>query len=129
MKEIHRIAQLLVSAWLLGTKRAAIPSAHGVLDRALFSLRDDESLPEWLRQNLHFSDSRAGTLCVELGAILSSAQDSELTAAPNPSYQHTEIKISRSVASRFVQKLGVSAEDAAKMGRRLSEAIEKINPQ
>lgn len=87
------------------------------------------ALPDWARQQLHFVDSRIGLQCVELPAILDSAQRAELTEAPNSSYKRTVIKISPQAARQIVKRLNISPEQAADWGRMLGEAVGQAEKQ
>jgi len=127
MSRIHDAAQLLVASWLLSGEdvTSSIPSSHGLLDRALQQAVESCAFPEWMRRDLHFTDSRIGLQCVELPSVLDWAQRSELTAAPNPSYQSVQTQISPRVARRLLRQLGISEEDAVVWGKALREGVEK----
>jgi hypothetical protein len=118
---IHRITQFLIASWILGTDAKRIPTSRGILDRALKRARDKRMLPPWVGQALHFSVARTGLQCVELPAILDWAQSAELTSAPNPSYQYTELRVSPRVARILISKLGISENDATALGQFLSK--------
>src|SRR5437868_601382 len=106
MTHAHDVAQLLVSCWLLSGDDRSIPTSHGLLDRALKEVTDQTAFTDWARRGLHFVDSRIGLQCVELPAILEWAQRSELTSAPNPSYETTHIQVSERVARQLLRRLG-----------------------
>lgn len=120
---IDQLAQLLVSSWRLGSDDSRIPTSHGLLDRVLRIAIGRNVFPEWARNELHFVDSRIGLQCIELPSILDWAQRAELTAAPNPSYQFTDIQVSNKVAKRLLIGLRVSVNDAEKWGKVLREAV------
>ncbi len=124
MNDTHRLAQLIVSCWRISGKGGRIPTSHGLLDRALKAVTDRGGFPEWARQRLHFVDSRIGLQCVELPAILEWAQRAQLTSAPNPSYETTEIKVSDRVARRLLDDLQVADEEAKSWGDDLRSAID-----
>lgn len=126
MNQLHKVAQFLISSWSLGAEgQREIPTSNGVLDRALKSAYDSGALPAWVRDEIHFTDSRIGLQCVELPAILDWAQAAELTSAPNPSYRFAELKVSPRVARALLRKLKVSEQDATALGRVLKESIAK----
>lgn len=125
MNETHKLAQLLVACWRLGGDPPRIPTSHGLLDRALKQATDTGCFPEWARKQLHFVDSRVGLQCVELPGILEWAQRSQLTTAPNPSYDTTEVQISSRVAGRLLAPLGVTLDDAKAWGKALREELER----
>lgn len=124
MTRMHDTAQLLVSCWILSQGDRSIPTSHGLLDRALQKVMDEKAFPDWMREELHFVDSRVGLQCAELPAVLEWAQRSELTSAPNPSYETTQIQISEKVARHLLRRLKVSEEEAASWGRGLRDAVE-----
>jgi hypothetical protein len=128
MNKIKNIAQLLVASWSLSEKKR-IPTSHGVLDRALKDAYDAGMFPPWANGVLHFVDSRVGLQCVELPEILEWAQDAQLTTAPNPSYRYTEIQISDRVAEKLLQRVGVSQEDARKLGAKVFQSLKELSPQ
>lgn len=127
MSLVNDAAQLLVACWSLGEDKAApLPTSHGILDHALRSAVEEKAFPEWFRRALHFSDSRIGLQCVELPAMLDWAQRSELTSAPNPSYQRAELRISQRAARALLHDLDVEQTDAARWGHSLRDAAEEI---
>ena len=69
-------------------------------------------------------DSRIGLQCVELPAILEWAQRSQLTSAPNPSYETTEVQVSEKVAKYLLNELGVSEEKARAWGKTLRSTMQ-----
>lgn len=123
MLTIDRLAQLIVSSWKLGNEDSRIPTSCGILDRALRIAIEQKAFPDWARNELHFVDSRIGLQCVELPSILEWAQRAQLTAAPNPSYQYTDVQVSTKVAKRLLARLGESASDAENWGKLLQTAI------
>lgn len=125
MNELHKLAQLIVSCWRVSGEGGRIPTSHGMLDRVLKSVVDSGGFPDWARRNLTFVDSRIGLQCVELPGILEWAQRAQLTSAPNPSYETTEVQVSVRVASRLLQDLSVSDDNARAWGKMLREATEE----
>lgn len=125
MNDTHRLAQLLVACWRMGGNDCRIPTSRGLLDRALKAVVDKDVFPEWARDRLHFVDSRIGLQCAELPGILEWAQRSQLTTAPNPSYETTEVQISERVARRLLSSLGVSPGDGTAWGEALRAEIER----
>jgi hypothetical protein len=122
MNDFHRIAQLITCCWRLADDgHARIPTSHSILDRALRQLIAENEVPSWLGSGLTFVDSRIGLQCVELPSILEWAQRAQLTSAPNPSYETTEVQISPRVASRFLATLGISEDAGRDIGNRLKE--------
>lgn len=127
MSDLHDVMEVLVASWLLsgddgGDDAMAMPTSHGVLDRALNAVLEKGAYLRW-RDAVHFVDSRIGMQCLELPQILTLAQRSELTAAPNPSYQTARIKVSPVVAARLLDRLGVSVEDARQWGKQLRQEV------
>ena len=100
MRHLLDTTELLIASWILGGGDNQIPTSHGILDRALKAAVEDKTCPPWFRAQLHFVDSRIGLQCVELPALLDWAQRAQLTSAPNPSYQSTQVQISDKAARR-----------------------------
>lgn len=127
MNDFHRIAQLITCCWRLADNgHARIPTSHSILDRALRKVIAEVDGPDWLTTGLTFVDSRIGLQCVELPAILEWAQRAQLTSAPNPSYETTEVQISPRVASRFLANLGVSEDVGRNLGNKLREYAAEV---
>jgi hypothetical protein len=124
MNSSHKLAQLLVSCWRISGATAKIPTSHGILDRALRAAAGKGTFPNWAQESLNFVDSRIGLQCVELPEVLDWAQRSQLTTAPNPSYETTEVQISERVAQTLLKGLGVSSDSAIQMGQTLRTEIE-----
>jgi hypothetical protein len=127
---MHDVAQMLVSCWVLSDEEdRSIPTSHGLLDRALYRTMEATAFPDWMRQELQFTDSRIGLQCVGLPDVLDWAQRSELTSAPNPSYHSLQVQISPRVARRLLRDLGVAEDDAASWGKALREGLEKAKDE
>ena len=124
MNELHQLAQLIVSCWRISGDQGRIPTSHGMLDRALKSVVDSGGFPVWAKDRLTFVDSRIGLQCVELPGILEWAQRAQLTSAPNPSYETTEVQVSNRVATKLLRDMSVSTDDADAWGKMLREATE-----
>ena len=124
MNELHQLAQLIVSCWKMSGQTGRIPTSHGMLDRALQSVVERGGFPDWAKRNLTFVDSRIGLQCVELPGILEWAQRAQLTSAPNPSYETTEVQVSDRVASRLLRDLNVPIDAAGEWGKMLREATD-----
>lgn len=131
MSRMHDMAQLLVSCWLLSGDEGdrSIPTSHGLLDRALHHAVEATAFPDWMRQEMQFTDSRIGLQCVGLPDVLDWAQRSELTSAPNPSYHSVQVQISPRVGRRLLRELGVAEEDATSWGRALREGLERAKDE
>jgi hypothetical protein len=129
MGNLHELAQLLISAWLITGDERRIPTSHGVLDQALKMATDKGLLPSWAQDQLHFTDSRVGLQCVELPSILDWAQMADLTSAPNPSYRYTEVQVSPRIARKFLKDLNVSQDEAQQLGRLLRERTSELMAQ
>ena len=125
MRHLLDTTELLIASWILGDGGDRIPTSHGILDRALKIALEREAFPPWLREQLHFVDSRIGLQCVELPALLDWAQRAQLTTAPNPSYQSTQVQISSSAAREILSDLDVSEDDAMKWGKLLRQAVDE----
>jgi hypothetical protein len=129
---IGAITELLISAWVLsaeGDADLAIPSSHGILDRALMHAFEAGAFPTWARESIHFVDSRVGLQCVELPLILDWAQSAQLTTAPNPSYQTTQVQVNTWFASRILREYDVSPDEAHGWGEVLRRAIHEAIAQ
>jgi hypothetical protein len=123
MNRTHRLARLLVCSWALGGDEPLdLPTAHGVLDRALQLARALNALPSWFWDHVHFADSRVGLVCIELPDLLDWAQTAELTEAPSPASRRTRLKVGPALARRMLADLGVAATDAAAWGKVLRSA-------
>ena len=129
MNRLHDLAQLVISCWRLSTDDPKIPTSNGVLDQALERAVAEGAFPEWARSSIHFVDSRIGLQCVELTSILEWAQRAQLTTAPNPSYQMTEVQVSPRVARALLHRLQVSDEEASRWGSALQHAIKDATQQ
>lgn len=127
MVEIHRLAQLVIACWRLSGENTRIPTSHGVLDRALKTAVNSGAFPEWARKRLHFVDSRIGLQCIELPSILEWAQRSQLTSAPNPSYETTDVQISDRLAEGLLKNLEVGdLKTAVSWGKQLRNAVAEV---
>lgn len=126
MDRIQQVAQLLVSSWSVTASAEgdrAIPTSHGIFDRALKEVADAGGLPAWATESLHFVDSRIGLQCVELPMIWDWAQKAELTAVPNPSYRLTQVQISDTAAKKIIRRLEMGENAAISLGRALRDAV------
>ena len=126
MRHLLDATELLIASWILGGAGDKIPTSNGILDRALKAAVADEKCPTWLREQLHFVDSRIGLRCVELPAILEWAQRAQFASAPNPSYQLTQVQVSESTARKLLLDLDVSEEKAVEWGRLLKRHVEIV---
>jgi hypothetical protein len=128
MDRLHDVARLLVASLVLAKKdageRQRIPTSHGVLDRAIQNTLPQ--FPDWAREQIHLSDSRVGLRCVELPEILAWAQAAELITAPNPYYREAELNASPHVATVLLRRLGVSADEAIRLGEEILREIEQV---
>jgi hypothetical protein len=125
MANLYELAEFLISAWKLGTKpNERMPTSHGILDAALFRLRD--SLPERFAGLLTFGDTRMGFRCHELSQLLNCAQENLLTSEPNPTYLTTEVQISDGTACALLFRRGLDPVDAEAFGASLSSTIREI---
>lgn len=125
MAHLLEATEFLISCWILSGDDDRIPTSHGILDRALKGAVKNELCPSWVRDQLHFVDSRIGLQCVELPALLDWAQRAQLTSAPNPSYHSAQVQVSCKVASRMLRDLDVTEGDAEHWGRLLRQGVEK----
>jgi len=124
MREYFELAEFLAAAWRLaiGDGDARLPTSHGVLDQALFDLRDD--LPEKLRNVLSFGNTRIGFRCYELPEILYCAQANLLTSEPNPTYLTTSVQIGQDTARQMLRRRKIGPEFGKRFGLKLIEAID-----
>jgi hypothetical protein len=130
MREHFEFAEFLAAAWRLAHPQSndvCMPTSHGVLDRALYELRDE--LPEKLRGVLSFGNTRVGFRCYELSDILFSAQANMLTSEPNPTYLTTEIQIGEETARRILFKRHLDPDTCEQFGKKLTAAIESVQKQ
>ena len=123
MAHLLDTTELLIASWILSGADDRIPTSHGILDRALKAAVEDAACPRWVRDQLHFVDSRIGLQCVELPALLDWAQRAQLTSAPNPSYQSAQVQISGNAARRMLRDLNVPEEEAKKWGELLRQIV------
>ena len=86
----------------------------------------DEKCPTWLREQLHFVDSRIGLRCVELPAILEWAQRAQFASAPNPSYQSTQVQVSKNAALKLLSDIDVTEEEAVQWGKLLRQQVDAV---
>lgn len=114
------MAKVLMCSWLLGgDDPQELPTSHGILDRTLELAKNQKVLPPWFWEQVHFADSRVGLQCVELSDILDWAQTAELTEVPNPTHRRTRVKVSKAVAQRMLNDLGLTLDDARAWGQSL----------
>lgn len=123
MMHLLDTAELLVTSWILSGEGDRVPTSHGILDRSLQAAVNDEACPSWVRDQLHFVDSRVGLQCIELPAVLNWAQRAQLASAPNPFRQSTHLLISARAARRLLGDLDVKEEVAIKWGRLLRKNV------
>jgi hypothetical protein len=114
MRHLLDTTEVLIASWILGDGGDRIPTSHGILDRALQTAMGRGAFPPWLREQLHFVDSRIGLQCVEL-------------PAPNPSYQSTQVQISPNAAREILSDLDVSEDDAVKWGQLLRQTVDETS--
>ena len=126
MRHLLDTTELLIASWILAGEDDRIPTSHGILDRALRTAVEHEACPHWVRDQLHFVDSRIGLQCVELPALLDWAQRAQLTSAPNPSYHSTQVQISPKAARRLLPDLHVTEEKAIEWGAFLRQAVDDV---
>ena len=127
MRDIFEFAEFLASAWRLGNPQERMPTSHGILDMALFQLRD--RLPSQFRNSLSFGTTRVGFRCYELPEIIYASQANLLTSEPNPTYLSTEIQISEETARRLLRRRSLDPKEAESFGKALYQAIEKIRKE
>lgn len=125
MAHLLDTTEFLISCWILSGDDDRIPTSHGILDRALKAAVENESCPPWVRDQLHFVDSRIGLQCIELPALLDWAQRAQLTSAPNPSYQSTQVQISDRVARQMLRDLDVTEGAAKNWGELLRQVVDQ----
>jgi len=122
MNDFHRLAQFITCCWRLGEAGSdRIPTSHGILDSAIQQVLAESTVPSWVVNGLTFVDSRIGLQCIELPSILEWAQRAQLTSAPNPSYETTEVQVSQRLAAKLLASLGVDEDTAKEVGNRLKK--------
>jgi len=118
MREYYELAEYLAASWRLANDgEVRMPTSHGILDEALYELR--EALPLRLQDSISFGNTRVGFRCYELPQILYCAQANLLTSEPNPTYLTTTVQIDKDAARRLVKRLGLSPADAKSFGEQL----------
>jgi hypothetical protein len=127
MREIYEFAEFLSSAWRLANKDERIPTSHGVLDQALYEMKDE--LPAKFRDLLTFGNTRVGFRCYELPDILYAAQANLLTSEPNPTYLTTAVQIDDTVANMLLKRRRVDVSDAVAFARELARHTARIAKQ
>lgn len=123
MRELFELAEFLTASWRLANAEARMPTSHGVLDKALFDLKDQ--LPPRYRDVLSFGRTRVGFRCYELPEILYCAQANLLTSEPNPTYLTTTIQIEDGTARRILRRLGVDPKQGLEFGKQLMSAAQQ----
>jgi hypothetical protein len=113
-------AELLAALWKLGAGDEMMPTSHGILDRALETLKSD--LPPELGE-LTFSTTSVGRRCYELPDILLAAQEAMLTSEPNPTYLSTVVTLSPEQAKELAVMHGVGIRKASELGQMLVERV------
>lgn len=126
-QKVYDVTELIVASWKLANGLDRMPTSHGILDRALKTLLDEDlSLPDWVRKTLTFADTRVGLRCLELPEILDIAQENGLTSEPNPTYLTTAIKVDDLVCRRILRDLGVRDEHARSWGKRINQVVSEL---
>lgn len=127
MREIYEFAEFLSSAWRLANKEERIPTSHGVLDQALYEMKD--KLPSNFGELLTFGNTRVGFRCYELPDILYAAQANLLTSEPNPTYLTTAVQIDDSVAKMLLRRRRIDTHQATEFAKELAERSRRIAKQ
>lgn len=127
MIDRYAVAELLTALWRLGAPDERMPSSHGILDRALFDLRDH--LPAALVGDLTFSRSSVGLRCLQLPAILLAAQEALLTSEPNPTYLSTQVTLDDDHARQIAVGAGLSTSEARRIGQLIKDAVHSVKEQ
>jgi hypothetical protein len=123
MRDLFEFAEFLTSAWKLANDGERLPTSHGVLDAALFELKDQ--LPQRFHDTLSFGNTRVGFRCYELPDVLYCAQANLLTSEPNPTYLTTQVQIEQGTARRLMRRQNIGADAASAFGKHLKSAIER----
>jgi hypothetical protein len=127
MRDLFEFAGFLASAWKLANPEDRLHTSHGILDAALYDLRDQ--LPERFRDVLSFGNTRVGFRCYELPDVLYCAQANLLTSEPNPTYLTTSVQIEEGTARRLLRRQSISPDLAREFGARLKAATERARLQ
>lgn len=125
MAHLLDTTEFLISCWILSGEDDRIPTSDGILDRALKAAVENESCPRWVRDQLHFVDSRIGLQCVELPTLLNCAQRAQLTNAADLSHQSTQVHVSDRVARQMLRDLNVTEMVAKNWGGLLRRIVEQ----
>lgn len=123
MRDLFEVAEYLTAAWRLANPDDRIPTSHGLLDEALYEVKDD--LPKQFQDRLSFGNTRVGFRCYELPQILYCAQANLLTSEPNPTYLTTTVQIDEGVARRLLKRQRVNIHQAREFGARLKQAADR----
>lgn len=116
-------AEMLVALWKLGAGNEMMPTSHGILDRALSSIK--ERLPADL-SSLTFSTTSVGLRCYELPDILLAAQEAMLTSEPNPTYLSTVVTLRKEEAAEIAVMHGMDVDRAIELGRDIRAYVEGL---
>jgi hypothetical protein len=125
----QQMADVLASAWVLATAHGdrgarPLPTGQGVLDRALKRVTEAGHFTDDFRR-LRFVETRLGTRCPELRAILTWAQATDQSTDPNPSYKLTKLELTPETAHIIVKDLGLQPTDAEEWGIALAKAVDE----
>ena len=124
MADKYESAELLTALWRLGGSGNLMPTSHGILDKALFRIKNE--LPTALSETLTFSNTSVGLRCFELPAILLAAQDSLLTSEPNPTYLSTVVLLDEDSARQIVVGAALSTREARRIGELLHGEVDAV---
>lgn len=119
------VARLLVCSWRLGPHgfNELIPDPADLsLDRAIERAVAAGLLPDWAAEALHFADGSSGRVCVELFEVLSWASVHGIVEYSFHDRGH-RVYVSPDQAGRFLERLGVSVEEATRLGEFLAEEM------
>lgn len=127
MRELFEFAEYLACAWRLANPGEGIPTSYGILDKAIFELKDD--LPEKFKSSLSFGNTRVGFRCYELPDVLFAAQANLLTSEPNPTYLTTAVQIDDAVARLLLRRRDVDIDRAKEFAKALRQRTHRISEQ
>ena len=124
MDRLNDVARLLVGSWVCASDDP-LPADTELLSAAIHHAIAEGAFPSWVKDELHFPETRLGRLCIEVPTILERAQDLELTSAPNPSYTKVKPRVTRDTVRLLLDRVGISREQASTWGLALASGLKK----
>jgi hypothetical protein len=117
---VYESAELLCALWKLGAENSPMPDRDGVLDRALYAMRD--RLPEALSR-LDFSNGSVGLRCLDLPDILSAAVFLMAAEHSGPAFDALAVSLSEDTSLSVAYDHGLSSQQARALGTELFDSM------